>query len=182
MTPRLYIARTPDGSDFPLPSYASQYHIGLLLRAAIGSTLKINAGERIRIPVGFVIGVPQGFCGQIVSTPSLAETHGLVVSDSPHILNPADREPIFVLLQNVSSNPHVLHRGDVIAELLIIPAVQVCWNEVKAGKSSEKTDITREILDPGAANNEQSNRNLFFSARREKKSARHRFQKPNEEE
>jgi len=111
ITPRLFIARTPDGDGFPLPSYETQYHVGLRLSAAIGSPIKINAGERLLIPVGFAVGVPQGFCGQIVSYGPLAEQHGIIVVDAPHIVNPADREPIFVNLQNISQKQFILHRG-----------------------------------------------------------------------
>ena len=180
--PKLYIARTVDGNGFALPAYRSRYHAGLLLQAAIGSTLKINAGERIRIPVGFAIGVPQGYCGQIVSTPELAEEHGLIVSDAPYILNPANREPVFVLIQNVSSNPYVLHRGEVIAELLIMPVVQVGWNEIQTIRQEETTDMAQEVLDPGAPDETQPAKDPFASFRRKKTSPRNRFKSDDDDE
>ena len=183
MVPKLYIARTADGSDFPLPSYASQYHVGLTLRAAIGNPIKINAGERIRIPVGFAIGVPVGFCGQVVCHTPLAERHGVIVSDAPHILNPADREPLFVLMQNTSPNPYVLHRGDIIGELLIMPVVQVCWQEMHTKTAQNTTQETDLILDEGITlvSDQETPAQLFASTRREKKSIRNRFKSPDEE-
>ena len=182
MIPKLYIARTVDGNGFSLPSYRSRYHAGLLLQAAIGSTLKINAGERIRIPIGFAIGVPQGYCGQIVSTPELAEEHGLIVSDAPYIIHPANRDPIFVLIQNVSSNPYVLHRGEVIAELLVTPVIQIAWNEVHNTKQEETTDMSQEILDPGASDEAEPAKDPFASFRRKRTSPRNRFKSDDEDE
>lgn len=180
MTPRLYIARTLDGNDLPLPAYQSQYHVGLLLRAAVGAPLKLNPGERVRVPIGFAIGVPQGFCGQIVSTPELSEKDGIIVSDAPHLLNPANREPIFVLLQNVSSGQHVIHRGDIIAELVIVPAVQVCWNEVKLGVPTDKTKTEQMIIDDGSAT-QKKKQDIFKSYRRKKTTPRNRFKDPEED-
>ena len=177
MIPRLYIARTLDGNDLPLPAYQSQYHAGLLLRAAVGAPLKLNPGERVRIPVGFAIGIPQGFCGQIVSTPTLSEKDGIIVSDAPHLIHPANREPIFVLLQNVSSGQHIIHRGDIIAELVIVPAVQVCWNEVKLGAPTDKTEIEQMIIDDGSATQEKK-QDMFKSYRRKKTTPRNRFKGP----
>ena len=179
MTPRLYIARTLDGNDLPLPAYQSQYHAGLLLRAAIGAPLKLNPNERVRVPIGFAIGIPQGFCGQIVSTSMLSEPYGVIVSDAPRLLNPANREPIFVLLQNVSSGQHVIHRGDIIAELVITPVVQVCWNEVQLGLPVDKTETEQMIIDDGQTE-KQPKQDIFKSYRRRKTTPRNRF-KPSDE-
>ena len=94
MVPTLYICRTSDGEGLPLPSYPSKDHIALTLQAAISAPVRLKAGERAHVPVGFAIGVPNGFCGQVVSFPTLALKEGVVVSDAPHILNPADRGPL----------------------------------------------------------------------------------------
>lgn len=181
MLPKLYIARTPDGSDFPLPSYASKYHVGLNLMAAIGGPVKINPGERVRIPVGFAIGIPQGFCGQVVSHPDIAEKSGIIVSDAPHILNPADRKPLFVLLQNVSSNQCILHRGDFVAQLAVVPAVQVCWQEIQPDVQdaiTNENDILLENKDASSEKNEK--KDAFYSFRRVKTSPRNRYKTDDE--
>ena len=174
MVPKLYITRTPDGSDFPLPSYNTKYHAGLNLMAAVGQPIKIAAGERVKVPVGFVIGIPHGFCGQIVSSPQLAEKDGLIVADAPHILNPADREPIFVLLQNITNTTHVLHRGEIIALLLITPVIQVSWHEINNKVTSQITSTETMILDE-EKNNTTDQNTSFVSFRRKIRSPRNRF-------
>ena len=173
MTPKLYIARTPDGSQFPLPSYTSRYHMGLNLMAGIGAPIRIAPNERIRIPIGFAIGIPVGFCGQIVSEPTLAEQHGIIVSDSPHLIHPADRDPLFVLIRNISSNPYVLHRGEVIAQLVITPALQVCWKETQPQQATQPTKEEILVVDEGQAE-EKPAADKFKSFRRHKKSIRSR--------
>ena len=183
MLPRLYITKTPDGNDFPLPSYTSKYHAGLNLMAAVSGPIKINPAERLRIPIGFAIGIPQGYCGQIVSHPSLAETNGIIVSDAPHIVHPATREPLFVLIQNVSNNQYILHRGDLIAQLIITPCVQVGWREIQSDITTEITDETELFLDEqNESEKEQKQTNSFFSFRRKKTSPRNRYKTDNENE
>lgn len=174
MVPKLYITRTPDGTGFPLPSYDTKYHAGLNLMAAIGQPIKIATGERIKVPVGFAIGIPQGFCGQIVSSPQMAEKEGLIVSDAPHIINPADRDPIFILLQNTTNTTHVLHRGDIVALLLITPVIQVAWNEVNNQVSTSITSEETMILDKKNDNTIEQDTS-FVSFRRKIKSPRNRF-------
>lgn len=134
MVPKLHIIRTTEGADFPLPTYVSKHHVGLILRAAIPSVLKLDPSERALVPIGFGIGIPSGLCGQIVSLPHIAKETGLIVLDAPQILNPADRDAVFVLLQNASRRQVIIHRGDEIAQLIITPVYQITWNEV-SGKT-----------------------------------------------
>lgn len=182
MIPKLYISRTADGNGFPLPSYTSKFHVGLNLLAAVGTPVKINPNERLIVPVGFAIGVPAGLCGLIVSDSDLAEKHGLIVSDAPHILNPADREPVFVLMQNVSSNPYVLHRGEVIAQLLVMPALQVGWQEVAGSQNGPQTSIKEMIVDEGiVVQKTEPKRDIFKSSRRPTHSIRNRFKKADDD-
>ena len=182
MIPKLYISRTPDGNGFPLLSYTSKYHYGLNLLAAIGAPVKINPNERLVVPIGFAVGVPAGYCGLIVSESAIAEKHGIVVSDAPHVLNPADREPVFVLIQNVSSAPYVLHRGEVIAEMLVVPALQIGWQEVKGLENGAQTSEKDMIVDEGITPVKQPEKNPFKSLRRPKLSIRNRYKNPDDDE
>ena len=177
MVPTLYISRTADGEGLPLPSYSSKHHIALNLQAAVATPVRLNKDERAYIPVGFTIGIPDGFCGQVVSLPTLAREQGVVVLDGPQILHPADRQPLFILLQNTSPKAVVIHRGLVCAQLLIMPAVQVCWKEVKARSFSAPT--TTVILDSDS--NQEEKPTLKFS-RRKVRSIRDRYKDEDDEE
>ncbi|MDR2902040.1 MAG: hypothetical protein LBU87_02925 [Lactobacillales bacterium] len=138
MIPKLYIARTADGVDFPLPSYTSKNHMALNLMAGNSAPVKINPLERVYIPVGFAIGIPKGYCGQIVSVPALAKDAGIIISDAPSLLHPADRKPVFVLIENISPYQYVLMRGTLVAQLLITPAIQVTWKDVTSAVSADQ--------------------------------------------
>lgn len=150
MVMQLHIFRTADGAGFPLPSYTSRHHVGLMLQAAIPNVIKLEPSERIFIPVGFTFGIPDGYCGMVVSLPQVAKERGLVVMGAPQIINPADREPLFILIQNESQKQQILRRGEVIAQLLIVPVHQVCWNEIKGLKTDETTSETVILIDEEA--------------------------------
>jgi len=175
MVPKIKIIRTPDGLDFPLPSYSSKHHFGLNLLAGIPSVIKLNPGDRVLVPVGFAIALPDGLCGQIVSLPSLAHQHGIVVLDSPSIVNPANHEPLFVLLQNTGQHQYVLKRGTPIAWMLITPVLQVYWDELK---TNIKTAPTQPVIEESASENEGEH--LPFHSKREEKNIRNRFKTNNE--
>ena len=181
MVPTLYISRTSDGEGLPLPSYESCDHIALTLQAAISVPVRLKAGERAYVPVGFAIGIPDGFCGQIVSLPALARKEGIVVSDAPHIVHPADRDPLFVLLRNTSEDDFVLHRGVVCAQLVIFPAVQVTWQEIERQVDTLVTS-TNEILLDETESSKDDFRALEPSARRGVRSIRNRYKQDEEDE
>ena len=177
MVPTLYISRTADGEGLPLPSYTSRHHVALNLQAAVATPVRLNKDERAYIPIGFTIGIPDGFCGQVVSLPSLAYELGLVVLDGPQIVHPADRQPLFILLQNTSPKAVVIHRGLVCAQLLITPAVQICWKEVQSRSMTGPT--TTVVLDNDSE--EAEKKTLKFS-KRKVRSIRDRYKEDKDDE
>jgi len=177
---KVSIARTADGKDFSLPAYASRYHMGLALKAALPMAIRLNSGDRISVPVGFAIGIPDGYCGMVVSYPELADKHGVIVLDAPRLISPADRAPLFILLQNISAQQVVLRRGDIVAQLVIQPVLQVMWQDLSNAKiDSEKP--TEPVLMEGAVE-EEAGKEKMVSSKRTYKPPRHRFQQEEEED
>ncbi|MBP5343580.1 MAG: dUTP diphosphatase [Alphaproteobacteria bacterium] len=181
--PTLLIARTADGAGLPLPSYLSEYHVGLTLCAAIPSSIRIEPGERVYVPIGFAIGIPKGWCGQIVSNPTLAREQGVIVLDGPQILHPADRGAVFVLLQNSSPKQIVLRRGVEVAQLIVVPVTQIRWQDVSGQVSiaSEKTDPAAVLLDSELDVSSEGNE-VMTSSKRVQKTPRNRFGPSEDEE
>ena len=180
----LSIARTADGNSLPLPSYSSQYHMGLNLQAAVPAALRLEPGDRAYVPTGFAIGIPDGYCGFVVSQPQMAKEQGLIVLDGPQVVHPADRGALFMLLQNMSSHVVVLHRGDVVAQLIIEPVVQATWNDLSmagnvVGGTIKATDV---VVDSTQMAEEEDDKRRMKSARRTYKSPRHRFSEEDENE
>ena len=177
---RASIARTADGKDFPLPSYESRYHMGLSLRAALPMAVRLDPGDRLFVPTGFAVGIPDGYCGFVVSNSKLAEKQGIVVLDAPKLVSPADRAPLFLLLQNMSSHQVVLHRGEVIGLLVVQPVCQVLWNDFSNAEmlSEHKTEPVIEKGNDEAIEDEDK----MLSKKRAYHSPRHRFEDQKDEE
>ena len=172
------IARTADGKDFPLPSYESRYHMGLVLKAALPTAVRLDSGDRVFVPTGFAIGIPDGYCGFAVSYPELADKQGIVVLDAPKLISPADRNPLFLLLQNMSSRQVVLHRGEIIGLLVVQPVLQVAWKDFSNAELASGT-VTEPILEKG--NVEPEAEKKMVSSKRVYKGPRDRFKKDEEE-
>ena len=151
------------------------------MQAAISTPIRLKSGERAYVPIGFAIGIPDGFCGQIVSFPNLARKEGIVVSDAPHIVHPADRGALFALLLNTSEKDFVLHRGIVCAQLVVFPAVQVAWKEVERQVNASRTS-TDEILLDEEETEENFSKALEPSARRNVRSIRDRYKEDEDDE
>ena len=185
-TLQLSIARTADGIGLQLPTYSSSHHVALNLRAAVSSALSLEPGERAYVPTGFAVGIPDGYCGLVASQRSLAKDLGLIVLDAPQIIHPADRGPLFVLIQNASTHMVVLHRGDFVAQLLIQPAIQIYWKDLSNIENVGKTTSLSEVAagTSETANEDKKNYSKMTSSRRVYKDPRHRFSdedKENEE-
>ena len=174
MALKLNILRTADGHGLAFPTYASKHHMGLRLQAAVPNILKLEVGERVLIPIGFVIGIPKGYCGQVISVPSVVREQGLVVMAAPYLINPADRTPLFVLIQNESRRPQIIKRGDIIAQLLVIPAEQVYWNEIINDKKSHETPESALWIDERMEETTEETVEPKVSGRRVIKSIRER--------
>ena len=174
------IARTADGKDFPLPSYESKYHVGLSLKAALPMAVRLDPGDRVFVPTGFAIGIPDGYCGLAVSFPELADKQGVIVLDAPKLISPADRQPLFLLLQNMSMHQVVLHRGETIGLLVVQPVFQVSWNDFSnTDLLSQKT--SNLVLESGVTQPSPKT-NKMTSLRRRYHDPRHRFSDPEDEE
>lgn len=143
---KLSIARTADGIGLPLPSYASKYHVGLNLQLASAAPIRLEPGDRVYVPIGFAIGIPAGYCGFVISSSILARKHGVIIPDAPSLVSPADRGPLFVLLQNISSQLAVLHRGDVVAQMVIQPTLQAAWNDLTPEHITGKATLSKDVL------------------------------------
>ncbi len=115
----------PHGEGLPLPSYATPLSAGMDLRAAIDKPVKIEPGERVLIPTGLMMEIPAGFEGQVRPRSGLALKKGLTLVNSPGTIDADYRGEVKVILINLGKESVEINRGDRIAQLVIVPVVQV---------------------------------------------------------
>lgn len=117
-----------------LPKYQTEGSAGLDLQAWIpelnGQTkLTLQPGEVQLIPTGFAVQIPKGYYGAIVSRSGMS-LKGIVVANSPGIIDSDFCSEIKIIIKNTGLSPFVINRGDRIAQMLILPVAHVVWAEV----------------------------------------------------
>jgi dUTP pyrophosphatase len=123
------VRRLPNGSDLPLPAYATEHAAGLDLYAAIEEDLRLNPGRRALVPTGLSIALPDGFEAQVRPRSGLAAKHGITVLNSPGTIDADYRGEICVILVNFGEEAFTVTRRMRIAQMVIAPVSRVRLSE-----------------------------------------------------
>jgi len=124
--------------ELPLPTYAREGDAGLDLCAREGAVLA-PAGGRALVPTGIAFALPDGFAGFVQPRSGLALRHGVTLLNTPGLIDSGYRDELKVLLVNLDpTEPFELHRGDRIAQLVVLAVGRVTWQPVEALPDSER--------------------------------------------
>ncbi|MDK2926601.1 MAG: dUTP pyrophosphatase [Bacillota bacterium] len=135
---RVPVVRLPHGAGLPLPQYMSPGAAGADLYAALAAPLTIPPGGRALVPTGLALALPPGWEAQVRPRSGLAWRHGVTVLNSPGTIDSDYRGEVQVILVNLGTEPFVVQRGERIAQLVVSPAVQVCFAEVEELPPTER--------------------------------------------
>ena len=105
------------------PRYMSAGAAGLDLASAADEAIEIAPGARVAVPTGLAFEIPPGFEGQVRPRSGLARKAGISLPNTPGTIDSDYRGEVLVLLINLGAEPHVVHPGDRIAQLVIAPVV-----------------------------------------------------------
>lgn len=115
-----------------LPNYATAGSAGLDLRACITEAMTLNPGETTLIPTGLAIHIENpSLCGMILPRSGLGHKHGIVLGNLVGLIDSDYQGQIFVSMWNRGNMPFVLNPLERIAQLVIVPVVQVGFNVVE---------------------------------------------------
>jgi dUTP pyrophosphatase len=116
--------------ELPLPAYAHSGDAGLDLVAREGAVLPPGGGRAL-VGTGIAIAIPPGHAGFVLPRSGLALKHGVSVVNAPGLVDSAYRGELKVVLLNTDpAEAYEVHRGDRIAQLVILAFDEVRWNEV----------------------------------------------------
>lgn len=122
------IRRLPHGAGLPLPAYATDGAAGMDVVAAEDTVLP--PGGRQAVPTGFALAIPDGYEIQVRPRSGLALRHGISLPNTPGTIDADYRGELKIILVNLGGESFALRRGDRIAQLVLAPVVQACWQEV----------------------------------------------------
>jgi deoxyuridine 5'-triphosphate nucleotidohydrolase len=114
------------GNEFPLPAYATDGSAGLDLRACVTAPLVLAAGSAELIPTGLAIHVQDpGLAALILPRSGLGHKHGIVLGNLVGLIDSDYQGQLLVSCWNRSVQPFTVSPGERIAQLVIVPVVQV---------------------------------------------------------
>lgn len=99
------------------PSRAHPGDAGADLHAA--EAVVIPAGERRDVGTGLALAIPEGFAGFVQPRSGLAFRHGIMVTNSPGLIDSGYRGELRVSLHNSGPEVFAIEIGDRIAQLVI---------------------------------------------------------------
>jgi dUTP pyrophosphatase len=114
------------GREFPLPAYATQGSAGLDLRACLGEPLVLAPGEARLIPTGLAIHLDDpGLAAVILPRSGLGHKHGIVLGNLVGLIDSDYQGQLMVSCWNRGSAAFTVQPGERIAQLVVVPVVQV---------------------------------------------------------
>jgi len=129
------------GNDFPLPAYATGGSAGLDLRACVDGPLLLEPGRAELIATGLSIYVEDpGLAAVILPRSGLGHKHGLVLGNLVGLIDSDYQGPLMVSCWNRGSMPYTVQPGERIAQLIVVPVVQVELEVVDRFTASERGD------------------------------------------
>jgi dUTP pyrophosphatase len=138
-TLRVRILDSRLGSEFPLPHYATEGSAGLDLRALVQAPLRIVPGQAELIPTGLSIHLADpGLAAMILPRSGLGHKHGLVLGNLVGLIDSDYQGPLMVSCWNRGSAPYEIAVGERIAQLIVVPVVQVTLEVVEDFSASAR--------------------------------------------
>lgn len=127
------------GSEFPLPAYATNGSAGLDLRACIDSPLLLLPGQAQLIATGLSIYIDDpGLAAVILPRSGLGHKHGVVLGNLVGLIDSDYQGPLMVSCWNRGTAPYAVQPGERIAQLVVVPVVQVQMQIVEKFAASER--------------------------------------------
>jgi len=121
------------------PQYATPGAAGIDLRACIEMAIKIHPGETILIPTGIAIHLSDpGLAAMILPRSGLGHKHGIVLGNLVGLIDSDYQGEIFVSTWNRGHDTFTLNPMDRLAQLVVVPVVQVAFNVVDEFLASDR--------------------------------------------
>jgi len=114
------------GKEFPLPQYATAGSAGLDLRACLDKPLVLEPGRAELLPTGLSIYVQDpGLAAVILPRSGLGHKHGIVLGNLVGLIDSDYQGALMVSCWNRGREPYTVQPGERIAQLIVVPVVQV---------------------------------------------------------
>lgn len=127
------------GREFPLPAYATDGAAGLDLRACLDAPLVLAPGRAELIASGIAIHLEDpGLAAVILPRSGLGHKHGIVLGNLVGLIDSDYQGQLMVSCWNRGTEPFTVHPGDRLAQLVVVPVLQVELEVVEDFATSQR--------------------------------------------
>ena len=124
-----------------LPAYATTGSAGLDLRACIDEPLVLRAGTTELVPTGLSLHIADpAYAAMILPRSGLGHKHGIVLGNLVGLIDSDYQRPLMVSAWNRGSEDFVLQPMERLAQLVIVPVMQVSFDIVTDFHESDRGD------------------------------------------
>ncbi|WP_194756124.1 dUTP diphosphatase [Aliidiomarina indica] len=129
------------GKEFPLPAYATPGSAGLDLRACLNHAITLEPGQSELVGTGLAIHIADpGLAATILPRSGLGHKHGIVLGNLVGLIDSDYQGELKVSVWNRGQTRFTIEPGERIAQLVIVPVVQVDFNLVSQFSDSDRGD------------------------------------------
>jgi len=128
----------PRMKDF-LPAYATGGSAGLDLRACLDAPLTLEPGQTALVPTGLAIHIADpGYAAMILPRSGLGHKNGIVLGNLVGLIDSDYQGQLMISTWNRGQSAFTLQPMDRLAQLVVVPVVQVGFNVVEEFASSDR--------------------------------------------
>ncbi|MCK2127432.1 dUTP diphosphatase [Thauera aromatica] len=121
------------------PAYATEGAAGLDLRACLPGPITLHPGETTLVPSGLAIHLADpGLAAMVLPRSGLGHKHGIVLGNLVGLIDSDYQGQIFVSLWNRGRASFTIQPMERIAQLVVVPVLQVGFNLVEAFDASAR--------------------------------------------
>ena len=122
-----------------LPQYATPGSAGLDLRACIDAPLTVLPGQTELVPSGIAISLGDpGLAAVVLPRSGLGHRHGIVLGNLVGLIDSDYQGQIFMSTWNRGNTPFTINPMERLAQLVVVPVVQVGFNVVSEFGESDR--------------------------------------------
>lgn len=121
------------------PHYATPGAAGLDLRACLPAPVELAPGQTTLVPTGMAIHLADpGLAAMILPRSGLGHKHGIVLGNLVGLIDSDYQGELMVSVWNRGHDSFTLNPLDRIAQLVVVPVLQVGFNVVEAFSASDR--------------------------------------------
>jgi len=127
------------GREIALPGRATAGSAGLDLRACLDAPLVLEPGQTHLVPTGIAIHLDDpALAAVLLPRSGLGHKHGIVLGNLVGLIDSDYQGQVMVSVWNRGSHPFTIAPGERIAQMIVVPVVQVALEVVAQFEESAR--------------------------------------------